>query len=263
MQTDPAKLFIEAWRLMTGRLPSPVFEEADRLTCCFCDAPNMFFNLWIQNRPAGTLEEMRELLGEGQVRAERHHQPVGGIVRQDWLPEGWESVPEEVGLAPLMPLISMEAEELLAPRRPAADLEIRRVEDDAGARDVAYLNAHAYEMPVETFERLATIGFWAEDWHGFVAYVDGEPMSCAATMPAMGTVYVALVATSEAARGKGYAETVMRHAVAAGQKAMGIERTTLHASLMGHPLYRAMGYSSDATLWLVGPPLEEEAASSE
>ena len=72
-------------------------------------------------------------------------------------------------------------------------------------------------------------------------------------MPINGTVYVALVSTAPQQQGKGYAETVMRHAVAEGQRALGVTRSTLHASLMGHPVYQAMGYSSGPRLILVGP----------
>ncbi len=44
----------------------------------------------------------------------------------------------------------------------------------------------------------------------------------------------------------------MRHAVAEGQRAMGVQRTTLHASMMGHPVYAAMGYVQGPRLVLVG-----------
>ena len=64
----------------------------------------------------------------------------------------------------------------------------------------------------------------------------------AAAFPVNGTVYIALVATLPEEQGKGYAETVMRQAVAQGQEAMGTKRTTLHASDMGLPVYRRMGY---------------------
>ena len=256
MQTDPVRLFIDAWRLMTGRLGTPRFEEADGLACCLCDAPNLFFNLWIQSRATETAEELSALLAAGQARADGHDPPVGGILCEDWLPSNWEAVVEESGIVPLLPMISMETDELLAPRRPPAELEIRRVEDDRGARDLAMLNAGAYEMPTESFECMSTMAFWPGGDHAFVGYDGGKPVSCAATLPVLGTVYVALVATSADARGKGYAETVMRHTVAAGQKAMGVQRTTLHASMMGHPLYEAMGYASATPLVLVGPPVD-------
>ena len=54
-------------------------------------------------------------------------------------------------------------------------------------------------------------------------------------------------------QGKGYAEAVMRSAVIEGQQAMRSARTTLHATDMGLPVYRAMGYTAGPRLLFVGP----------
>ena len=74
----------------------------------------------------------------------------------------------------------------------------------------------------------------------------GEPVTSAAALPVDGTVYIALVATMPDAHGKGYAEAVMRQAIRPGQQAMGVTRTTLHATDMGRPVYQAMGYAPSA-----------------
>jgi ribosomal protein S18 acetylase RimI-like enzyme len=120
-------------------------------------------------------------------------------------------------------------------------------------RDLAELNAQAYHMPAEAFECIANMRLWHPDSYAYVGYLDGKPVSCAAALPVAGTVYIALVATLPEAQGKGYAETVMRQAVTQGQQAMGTKRTTLHASEMGFPVYRAMGYSTGPRLVLLGP----------
>ena len=94
---------------------------------------------------------------------------------------------------------------------------------------------------------------WQDDTYGFVGYQDGKAVSSAAVMPVAGTVYVALVATLPEAQRNGYAETVMRHAVAQGQQAMGTRHTTLHATDMGLPVYRAMGYDIGPRLIFLAP----------
>jgi GNAT superfamily N-acetyltransferase len=134
-----------------------------------------------------------------------------------------------------------------------AELDIVRVTSDALARDLATLNAHAYHMPVDGFECISNMRLWHSDSYGYVGYLDGKPVSCAAVFPVLGTVYVALVATSPEARGKGYAERVMRYAVTQGQQAMGTNHTTLHATDMGLPVYRAMGYIPGPRLLFLGP----------
>ena len=100
---------------------------------------------------------------------------------------------------------------------------------------------------------MANMYLWHDDSFGYVGYVDGRAVSSAAALPVAGTVYIALVATMPDAQRKGYAETVMRHAIQQGQNAMGTKRTTLHASDLGRPVYQIMGYATGAKMILVGP----------
>ncbi len=249
---ETARVFIEAWKLLVGRLPAPSLQHSNGVASCYGHVPLMFFNLWIADRPVATHEELRAILKTAAGRACEH--PTGGVLREDWLPDGWEALVQEHGLAPAMAMTGMETDQLLPPRRPPATLEIRRVADEATARDLAMLNAHAYGMPPELFECIANLRLWHADSYGFVGYAGGQPVSTASVFPVEGTVYVALVATSPEAQGKGYAETVMRHAVTQGQHAMGTTRTTLHATDLGQPVYRAMGYMAGPRLILVAAP---------
>ena len=54
--------------------------------------------------------------------------------------------------------------------------------------------------------------------------------------------YVAMVATLRAHRKLGCAEAIMRHALAEARRDWGLERTVLHATPAGLPVYRRMGY---------------------
>lgn len=238
---------------MVGRLPQPRIEEAAGVVSCFGNVPLIFLNVSVVDRPAATHGELRALLNTVAERSATCQHPSGVILRQDWLPIGWENLIDEAGLAPMILMTGMEAAEILPPRRPPAKLEIRRVANDATARDLAELNAHAYHMPADAFECIANMRLWHADSYGFVGYLDGKPVSCAAAFPVAETVYIALVATLPAGQGKGYAETVMRHAVTHGKQAMGTTRTTLHATDMGLPVYRAMGYTPGPRLVLLGP----------
>jgi GNAT superfamily N-acetyltransferase len=251
--SDTVQLFIEAWKAMVGRLPSPRIEEADGVATCFGNVPLVFLNLSIVDRPAASADDLRALLKTSAGRAGACEHPSGVVLCEDWLPAGWEQVTAEAGLAEMMGMTGMEGGKLLPPRRPQANVEIRRAIDDAGARDLAQLNAVAYHVPGELFECISGINFWHDDSLAYVGYVDGKPVSTASVLPVAGTVYVALVATLPEEQGKGYAETVMRHAVTQGQQAMGVMRTTLHATDMGQPVYRAMGYTPGPRLILFAP----------
>jgi GNAT superfamily N-acetyltransferase len=118
-------------------------------------------------------------------------------------------------------------------------------------RDLAIINGRAYGMPLEMFECMSNMHLWHDDSFGFVGYADGQPVSCAAVFPVDGTVYVALVATNPDAHGKGFAESVMRHAIEAGVKGMGFSRVTLHATEMGRPLYTSMGFAEGPKLGIL------------
>ena len=254
--TDTVRLFADAWKVMVGRMPSPRIEEADGVTVCFGNVPLVFLNVSIVNRPAQTIADLRGLLATAAKYSGAAEHPCGVLVREDWLPAGWEAVVEQAGLAPVLPMTSMEARELLPPKRPPANLDIRRVTSDGLARDLAELNAHAYHIPPDLFECIFNMRLWHDDSYAFVGYADGRPVSCAAAFPVDGTVYIALVATHPEEQGKGYAATVMRHTVIQAQQGMGIRHTTLHATDMGFPVYRAMGYTEGPRLIFLGPAHE-------
>jgi GNAT superfamily N-acetyltransferase len=103
----------------------------------------------------------------------------------------------------------------------------------------------------------ASIGFPAEVFSGytdhdrllaenvvaFIAYLDGNPVSIAMTIVSHGVAGVYWVGSLEAARGKGLGRVVTAAATNAGL-AMGAEVASLQASVMGKPVYLAMGYET-------------------
>ena len=72
--------------------------------------------------------------------------------------------------------------------------------------------------------------------------MDDRAVSTATTMVLGNVLYLALVATVEDARKKGYGEAVVRHSLQAAHEATGLRRTTLHATEDGRPVYTRLGY---------------------
>ena len=247
---ESVRLLIEAWKLMVGRLPGGVNTEADGVATMCANVALPFFNLSTPERRVADGAELRELLEVAKGRATACDHTSLLVLTEDWVPEAWEAVTAEYGLGMMMNLTGMAAEGLLPLRRSAPEIELRRVTDEAGARDLATVNALAYGMPPEIFECICNLHIWHEDSYAYVGYVDGRAVTSAATLPVAGTVYVALVATLPEARGKGYAEAAMREAI--GHAGGG--RITLHASDAGQPVYRAMGFEPGATrMMILGP----------
>jgi GNAT superfamily N-acetyltransferase len=100
---------------------------------------------------------------------------------------------------------------------------------------------------------MCNLHLWHADSLGYVGYAGEKAVTSAAAFPVCGTMYIALVATVPESHGKGYAEAVMRHAIEQASRAMGPVRMTLHASDMGRPVYRAMGFEAGARVMLLAP----------
>jgi GNAT superfamily N-acetyltransferase len=123
-------------------------------------------------------------------------------------------------------------------------VELRRVSDDAVARDYAGVADAAFpsigmpagllaDMPPETLLR--------DDTAAFVAYADGRPVASASVLIAQGIGGIQWVAVVEQARRRGLAALCTAAAADAGF-ALGAEVAWLEASHMGEPVYARMGF---------------------
>jgi GNAT superfamily N-acetyltransferase len=213
----------------------------------------------ILDDPAGDTEDFRGVLALAKQRTGTCEHPSFIGVCEAWMPENWLDVVAQEGLALALKITGMEAARLLPSRRPAPNLELRRVEDQATARDLAMINAQAYGLPAEMFECICNLDLWTPDSYGYVGYTNGRGVTAAGAFPVDGTIYVALVATLPDEHGKGYAEAVMRRAVESGQQTMGTNRVTLHATEMGQPLYQAMGFEAGAKIALLASVTAEHS----
>jgi GNAT superfamily N-acetyltransferase len=163
---------------------------------------------------------------------------------QEWLGLEADRVLTSLGLVHALDLTGMVADRLLPPpARPLPEAEVRRIEDEPTRIALAELNAAAYEVPLE-WGRLA-IGherFWQGPLFGHVAYVDSQAVAGGFALPIDNALYVAWVATAREYRRRGLAELVMRHSLDAAGPSTGLQRTILHATEDGRPVYQRMGY---------------------
>jgi ribosomal protein S18 acetylase RimI-like enzyme len=169
------------------------------------------------------------------------------IVCDDWLAPSLRAkapaVFEAHGLIRIMGTQGMVAERLTPPARPLPALEIRHATDNEALCHIADINALAYASPLEVArESVVVPAVFQSDCRGYVGFVDATAVSVAAIIRVAGVAYVGYVATLAEHRQRGYAEAVMRQGLSDARRIWGIERTVLHASDAGHPLYRSMGY---------------------
>ncbi len=195
--------------------------------------------------------------GEGLQRAgaaaARYFQPRGNpwmlAVCEDWLTPELRARAAELlapsGLKPGMDTTGMVTDHLAEPVRPLPALELRQAVDSHGRHDVANINALAYEAPGDMVRATLDVpAYFAGQGLGvgYVGYREGQAASCATILPVDGIAYVALVATMNEHRRLGCAEAVIRQALAEAHRTQGLQRTVLHATAAGYPVYLRMGY---------------------
>jgi len=143
----------------------------------------------------------------------------------------------------------------LAPRALAHRVTCRQV-TLATAEDFVTVSALAYEptglSPAVCRKVLSNPSRWlAPQWHVRVIYEHDTPVAAAMLLFSHGIAGVYWVGTAPSARGKGYADAIMRevtnHAFERGARCV-----VLQASAMGEPIYAKMGYREITTYpWFI------------
>ncbi len=139
----------------------------------------------------------------------------------------------------------MIADRLALPVRPLPEIEIRRVADAPTRRAFAMVTAFAFDLPsASSREIYESESAWQGDFHGFVGYRNGEPVSTAGVTVTRDVVGFYSVGTLPASRKQGYAEALMRRAFL--EVSDGRERAVLQSTAAGQRLYEQMGFRTVA-----------------
>jgi ribosomal protein S18 acetylase RimI-like enzyme len=142
--------------------------------------------------------------------------------------------------------------------REVAGVEVRRVVDDAVARDYANVADAAFTaigLPAGLLSELRPEALVRDDTAAFVAYQDDRPLACASVTVARGVGGVQWVAVVEDARGRGLADACTRAASNGGFE-LGADCAWLEASHMGEPVYLRMGFEElfSYRIYVAAPP---------
>ncbi|MHC5212115.1 MAG: GNAT family N-acetyltransferase [Planctomycetota bacterium] len=252
-----ARLFLDAFTRLIARVPGSRCGPFPGGTVLWSGTPLPFFNFCFLDAPAPDAAALRRHLDAALAYAADEPEPWFDVLCTEWLPAGWQDVVADAGLHVAQPVTGMVADALSPPRRPPPALAMRRVGDEASRRAVAEINRAAYDVPAGMCDCLAGAALWQDDLFGIVGSVDGEDVSTATAYAQGDVLYVAMVATLPDHGRKGYGELVMREALARAGEATGIERTALHASEAGRPVYAAMGYEETAHFVLLSTEAHE------
>lgn len=245
------RLFQHTWTYFAKHLPGGGSTRVPGLLIANGRSPLPFMNAAIVTAPLVDEADLRARIEIAATHFRRHdlHWIFG--VSDHFVPQDMRDQLSEMcagaGLQFLMPLHGMAADALVPPQRPAPALQLKVVDSGELREAVGDLNGAGYGIPGEVCRAVSCAPDLWKDMLGVVGYADGAPASCACVAAVDDTAYVALVATAPDQQRKGYAEAVMRRALAEARSEWGVQRTVLHASPAGQPVYRRMGYADTVT----------------
>jgi len=137
----------------------------------------------------------------------------------------------------------MVADHVAPPSRALPALEIRAVADVATRSAFAHITSIAFEVPWNICREIyGSERAWQGTFRGFVGYANGMAIVSTAAVVKAGVVGIYSVGTLPGHRGRGYAETLMRHVLGVVREETGVERTVLQSTRSGQHLYSKMGY---------------------
>jgi GNAT superfamily N-acetyltransferase len=239
--------FAATWATFCGDTPGADLLDDGLLIRRWADNPFPFWNIAIVPGTAATAPELRASLAAGAAFARTRRQP-GSI----WVPDerlalfGGEraGILAEVGLVEGSTMTEMTGSIPAMTLREPSLLAFKRVEDEVALAAVADLNADAYGLESATARAgiVTSPGTWLKAAYSYLAYDGDELASVASVLPHDGWLYLGLVATRPDAQRRGSAAATVSYALREAHKATGIDRTDLHATEAGAPVYPRLGY---------------------
>jgi GNAT superfamily N-acetyltransferase len=251
--------FIAAWAMFAQSFPNPEIAVSDRLAIGWPDVPLLFYNNIFLLGEIDSRDELVSSFDEAIAYSKGKKCPGMITVCHDLLSGSAQSELETI-------LAERKYETLAAitgmagnifPLRATGhpDLRMERMED---GKVITELNCDAYHMPRELgYASIADESMWKNSY-AYVGYIGDRPVATATTMVTGDTLYLALVATAEDARNKGYGSAVVRYSLQKAYEATGIGRTVLHATADGYPVYKRIGYEPVAKFTWYAPAHAEE-----
>jgi GNAT superfamily N-acetyltransferase len=247
--SDPVGLsvkhFIHAWRTMCCGADGYTEEDVGGVHYIFSGIPIPFFNVALvtgRDVAASTLSVAGQRACDW---ASKLDVPWLFVITHEALAVGTDAraALDASGLATLMPLTGMIAQQVAPPKNVPSELQLIRPADEYGCAALLDVNGLAYDMDLEAGKRLmGKPSFWSGHFPA-LGLVEGTPVCASAVLMVDGYRYVALVATDPARQRRGYGEVVMRHALELSARVHADAPTTLHATEAGRPIYERMGYS--------------------
>lgn len=137
----------------------------------------------------------------------------------------------------------LEIDDLPPARRPLPELEVRTAAEEQARLDFADIVGQCFFLPPDLAHQVYDDpSHWGAPVEIFVGYSGSRAVTCAALIEAAGAIGVYSVGTLPGWRGQGYAEAIMRHALAEYRRRGATGPIVLQSSPAGMELYRRLGF---------------------
>lgn len=246
--------FQEAWKLYARVNQRGEAFDLGGLSIANASSPWFLLNVCMLRANVVDDSDLQRFAREAVNYFAGHGNPWVVTASENWFGANAASVLAEAGLVHKLDLMGMATERLDPAMRPFPEVQLRRIDDEKTRMALADLNADSYAVPRDwARQALSPVALWETPLFGTIAYVAGEPASGAFALPIDDAVYIGWVATAEIHRGRSLAELVIRKCLEDAKQATGLERTVLHATQAGQPVYQRMGYRSIARFPVYAP----------
>lgn len=236
----------ESFRVVAAHRPTGELRELDGVSIASAGVTFQMFNAAFLSAPVSSEFQMDRCVAQAVVHFAAREQRWAYWICEDWLERRTRRRMKQLfrkhNLYQAVELPGMYAESVLPPVRELPSLDVRRVCAQPQKDAFCAIGSTCFNVPLAWFrEVFDTDGVW-NDFAAYVGYVDGEPVSTAATVVSGDVVGVYNVATVPGHQRRGYGEAVMRYALDRARQRHGLTRTILQSTPQGFEIYQRMGY---------------------
>jgi len=236
----------ESFRVVAAHRRGGELREMEGVSIASAGVTFQMFNTAFLSAPVASETQLDRRVTQAMV-----HFGARGQRWSYWICHGWldgrtrRRLPQLIrkyNLYQAVELPGMLTEGLAPPCRALPTLQVRRVSPGPVKDAFCAIGSTCFNVPLAWFCEVFDSDTVWRDFAAWVAYLDGEPVSTAATVIGGGAVGVYNVATLPAHRRGGYGEAIMRHALEQARLEHGLSRTILQSTPQGFELYQRMGY---------------------
>lgn len=237
----------QSFRALAGGKPFGHVVELPGVSIASLGVSFQMFNAAFPSQTIETQAELQQRLAAACEYFNRHK-----LRWAFWVCEDWLAVPvrhklsgtcADFGLRLSSDMPGLSADALAPPARSLPPLDVRLVRSRETLDDFRALGSTCFHVPMSWFSEVFDYSVAArQDFICWVGYLNGRPVTTAATIASHGVIGVYNVATDPAHRHKGYAEAITRYAIDAALRATEAESVILQSTAQGLRLYERMGF---------------------